>query len=206
MADFFLEPNPDWGREDDNQWKTDWLLGILGQTDADNTVRKVLRARYADGQRWNDDIDYLSSVCAANPKGKASRLIQRWIRNFFSAGAPASSSATDEFSAMLSAWLAKKTAPIRPRLEPDYSRDFPPERITWEDSIFCFTGSLNWATREIAEGIVVSRGGRCVASSEILDYLVHGPGAGSKLTRARANRAKGRPVVFIEGETLPDYF
>ncbi len=65
----------------------------------------------------------------------------------------------------------------------------PPEEITANDlagKIFVFTGALEQFTRSQAKEMVTGRGGRASSSvSAKTDFLVAGPGAGSKMKKAR---------------------
>lgn len=52
---------------------------------------------------------------------------------------------------------------------------------------FLFTGTLTKFTRDEAQGLVEQNGGKLISGvSKNLDYLVAGPGAGSKLTKAQS--------------------
>jgi hypothetical protein len=200
MADFYLEPNPDWH----DQWRQD----LTTRREANAAFRVAMRALYPLGFNWAAGHIQISDTARAWSKSDSARLIGRWCRNFFELGVLYQSSAGDEFAAMLKAWLAKKTVPLRPAgLTPDPVRDGWPVALPWAGSVFCFTGSLNWASREVAEGIVVSRGGRCVERPvKELDFLVHGEKAGGKYTAALKLRSQGQPVLFLPGEQLPSLF
>jgi DNA ligase (NAD+) len=51
---------------------------------------------------------------------------------------------------------------------------------------FVFTGARVKFTRDEAEAMVDARGGRAFGSvSKMMDYVVAGPGAGSKLAKAK---------------------
>ncbi len=64
---------------------------------------------------------------------------------------------------------------------------------------FVFTGALKKFTRKEAEKYVIDRGGRAASSvSKKTDYLVAGPGAGSKLQKARHHGV----TVLTEDEFL----
>ena len=52
---------------------------------------------------------------------------------------------------------------------------------------FLFTGTLTKFTRDEAQALVEQNGGKLISGvSKNLDYLVAGPGAGSKLTKAQS--------------------
>ena len=194
-----LEPVPD--------WRQDWLVNRAAKASADRRLRDRLRQCNPTGFAWPKDTRALNDAFSKDCEGRAGELLARWVRNFFSNGVAENSSAKAEFSAMLEKWISKKTTPLRPILAPKIELDSQPTAIIWEKSVFCFTGSLNWGTREMAEGIIRSRGGSCQERpAEGLDYLIFGENYGGKFQQALALRAKGLPVVFIEGERLPAYF
>ena len=67
----------------------------------------------------------------------------------------------------------------------------PPMTMVTDDrflgKIFVFTGKLEQFTRESAQGMVETRGGKTAGSvSKRTDYVVAGPGAGSKLAKAES--------------------
>ena len=73
---------------------------------------------------------------------------------------------------------------------------YAPQADTFAGKAFVFTGSLQTMTRDEAEGIVKTLGGRASSSvSKQTDYLVAGENAGSKLEKAKT---LGVPVLTEE--------
>ncbi len=145
-------------------WKLFTALGIrhIGNTTAKVLAKKVKSA--LDYQTWTQE--QLMELEDIGPK------VAESVYDFFHT----------EANIQLLTELQQLGVNIETKLE-----EVQPANNKLDGKSFLFTGTLTKFTRDEAQGLVEQNGGKLISGvSKNLDYLVAGPGAGSKLTKAQS--------------------
>lgn len=145
-------------------WRLITALGIrhIGATTAKVLAKKVASA--LDFENWT--LEQLMEVDEVGPK------VAESVYEFFHTDANIE--------------LLKKLKELGVNIETQ-QEEVVPANNKLDGKSFLFTGTLTKFTRDEAQALVEQNGGKLISGvSKNLDYLVAGPGAGSKLTKAQS--------------------
>lgn len=145
-------------------WRLITALGIrhIGSTTAKVLAKKVASA--LDFEKWT--LEQLMEVDEVGPK------VAESVFEFFHTEANLE--------------LLTKLKELGVNIETQYE-EVTPANNKLDGKSFLFTGTLTKFTRDEAQALVEQNGGKLISGvSKNLDYLVAGPGAGSKLTKAQS--------------------